>query len=156
MLIFGDDFNNQDLWITKDILGKKLRKLSFGFAFNQSLGKNILPKHLQELIFGYRFSKPLTDIVFPRSLKKLVFGYSFNQQIFRKKLPESLEILQFGYCFDQKFSIIHYLIIYKFLCSVTISIDHLSISIKNNCCQKSYTSLYWDLDIIIIFLFHMI
>ena len=78
-----------------------LRRLSFGYGFDQPMAGVVWPASLQRLSFGYGFDQPIAGIVWPASLQRLSFGYGFKQPIAGVVWPASLQRLSFGYGFDQ-------------------------------------------------------
>ena len=78
----------------------KLRSLTFGEHFNQSLQQVILPPFLEHLTFGYRFNEALQGVDLPKSLRSLTFGSLFNRSLEEVVLPMDMETLTFGFCFN--------------------------------------------------------
>jgi hypothetical protein len=86
----GDQLNQYD----------NLKRVVFGYDFNQPLMQGVLPKSLKYLTFGEKFNIPLDPGVLPPSIKHLTFGKRFNQPLMRGVLPGSLTHLSFGRWFN--------------------------------------------------------
>lgn len=75
-----------------------VEKITFGWRFNQPLGKDVLPNGLKELEIDCSFEK-YQQLVLPRSLTKLTLcDYRYPLELL--KLPESLEHLEIKWGFD--------------------------------------------------------
>jgi len=77
-------------------LPSSLKKLEFGYSFNDSVSDLELPSSLQSLIFGWRFNQPLSGLRLPCHLCLLRLGEYFNQSVADLKLPSELVELRFG------------------------------------------------------------
>ena len=88
-LTFGDDFN-QRFDIT---LPGKLRSLTFGRAFDQSLDEVSLPSSLRRLTFGTAFGQGTDRIALPEELSDLVISDANRKNL--NIIPEHYFICHF-------------------------------------------------------------
>lgn len=97
-LTFGFEFNQT---LAHTILPPHLRHLSFGDRFNQSLDSTMLPIHLRTLAFGDRFNQRLNQVLWPQDLEKLIFRRDFNQPLDGLANLPNLGTLMLGQKFNQ-------------------------------------------------------
>lgn len=75
-----------------------IKKIEFGFYFNQSIEKMSL--NINELIFGECYDQPVTELLKDcNKLSVLTFGTTFNQSV--NNLPDSIKYLTLGWNFSQ-------------------------------------------------------
>jgi len=85
--------NNNDL-----ILPKKIKYLTFGENFNQSI-KGCIPNSVTHLTFDWKFDQSIEGCI-PNSVTHLTFGRNFDQPI-EGCIPKSVTYLSFGRNFNQ-------------------------------------------------------
>lgn len=82
---FGNSFDRP---LVQDNLLQFMIRTSFQDKFNLNLVD--LPKKLKKIDFGYSFNQPINNIIWPETLEELSFGESFDQTIDNIKWPENL------------------------------------------------------------------
>jgi hypothetical protein len=97
-LTFGFYYNQI---ISANVLPDSLKTISFGSWYDKTIGINVLPNSLQTLTFNHYYNQIIGVNVLPNSLQTLTFGFSHNQTIGVNVLPNSLQALTFGIMYDQ-------------------------------------------------------
>ncbi|EFA80696.1 hypothetical protein PPL_06280 [Heterostelium album PN500] len=72
-----------------------LKKLTFGYYFNEDLQRAALFEGIEKIKFGTTFAKSIVPGVLPLSLKKLTFGPIYSGTVLPGSLPPNLESLKF-------------------------------------------------------------
>lgn len=92
VLEFGNKFNSNVKRFPENV-----KKIKFGFNFNQSLNNSLWGNNIKEIKFGYNFNKKVNNL--PKSLEKITFGFKFNKLI--DNLPINMKEIILGVEFDQ-------------------------------------------------------
>ncbi|EGC34249.1 hypothetical protein DICPUDRAFT_79998 [Dictyostelium purpureum] len=94
---------------TENVMPPSLKKVTFGFRYNQPLNTNLFKncKQLKTIHFGKKFNQSLEPGVLPSSLKKICFPESsaFSKPLKLNSLPNGIKKITFPQNFNQPFLI---------------------------------------------------